>query len=910
MSNDPAVHDQPQDRPPWTISVDEVLAGQEVEPAQGLSDEQARKRREQHGANRLQTAECRSAWRIFGEQFASLIMLVLAIAAGVSLAFAHWVDAGAIALAMIVNALIGFVTELRAVRSMESLRQMSKATARVRRGGDQRTCEATKLVPGDIVTIEAGDVVPAELRLIEANALACDESALTGESEPVNKQTDIVDDPDTVVAERTNICFKGTAVTKGSGCGVVVAIGMDTQIGNISQMTAEAEGKSDPLQRQLARLALRLIWLIVVVAVIAAAGGLIAGKPLFLMFQTAVVLAVAAIPEGLPIVATLALARGMQRMARRNAVVRRLTAVQTLGSTTTVFCDKTGTLTANQLTLKTIARPDDRIDISGSGMEREGPFTREEHELELDEEPLARRALEIGVLCNNAAIPEDDRANGDPLEIALLVAGAKAGLARKELLERWPEQHEYAFDAEVKLMGTVHQRDDQLYLAAKGGPAATIDRCTGIAEREDPMDQETADCWRTTNEYLAAEGLRVLAVADRTLSEVEDDPYHDLEAVALLGFYDPPRDGVAEAITEARDAGIRVAMITGDQPRTARSIADSVGLGEAEDQQTVHGRDLAEIGEQDRGAQQRLLDARVFARINPAQKLDLVDLFQRHGHVVAMTGDGVNDAPALKKADIGIAMGARGQQVAKDAADIVLKDDALSTITVAIAYGRPILDNIRNFVIYLISGNMGEILLVGIAATAGAPLPLRPLQILYLNLIHDVFPALALGLGESAPGVMRRPPRDPSEAILTRRHWATVALYGALIAATVLGAFALALTHYGMSVDRGVSVAFMSLAFARLWHVFNMDHPTIHGTSPRVARNPWVWGALGLCTALVLLAVWTPPLADVLGLVPLGTTGWTLALVSSLLPLAIGQVARIGVAAFNRHDGGQDADGD
>lgn len=892
------MRDREPDQPtstPASRSVRAVLKDLDVDPESGLDSQEVERRREEFGPNRLREVEQEGVTAILVRQFKSLIMLVLALASGLSLAFGRWIDALAILVAILINAGIGFFTELKAFRSMEALQEMDRKFATVLRGGEQREVAAEELVPGDMILLEGGDMVTADLRVVEANNLQIDESALTGESTPVSKKPGAVDQ-DTSLAERHSMLYKGTAVTQGSGLGVVVTTGMETELGGVTSLVQEAEGEEDPLTQRLDRLASRLVKGIVVVAAVSGVAGFLAGKELLFMVETAVALFVAAVPEGLPIVATLALARGMQRMARRNALVRRLSAVQTLGATNVILTDKTGTLTENRMTL-TVARLADRtVRVGGTGLSTSGAFEVDDQEIDpLDGGPL-EEALKVAVLCNNASLG-DDQAVGDPTEVALLIWGAKAGLHRDEILEKMEEVREVSFDPETKMMATIHRTgnggEDGLLQAVKGAPDAVIQVCEQVLSEDgpEPLSSEDKDFWRNENRRLAGEGLRVLALARGSLPDPEEDPYRDLTLLGLVGLLDPVREEVREPLADCRKAGIRVVMVTGDQEETAVAVAEDLGLVEKGDG-AFPGSRIEEANSLKEEERKALLEESVFFRVTPKQKLELIALHQDGGSIVGMTGDGVNDAPALKKADIGIAMGKRGEPVAEDAADIILQDDRFATVTLAVEQGRIIFGNIRSFVVYMISGNIGEILLVFLAAVAGAPLPLLPLQILYINAVNDIFPALALGVGPGSGREMERPPRDPREPIMTRKHWRAMGIFGAVIGLPVLGSFALSLNVWGMSTEEAVTLSFLSVAFARLWHVFNMREADSGFLRNQVTSNPWVWGALGLCVGLLLLAVYLPPLAGVLDVVTPSARGWGIILVTSLVPLVLGQTLK------------------
>ena len=881
-------------RQPWANSWEETLEALEVSAKSGLTKAEVNRRRREYGSNRLRQAKSKSAWLILADQFKSLIVALLAGGALFSFIFGEWVDGIAIVAVILINAAIGFFTELRAVRSMEALREMGSVSAKVRRDGQVREVRAEELVPGDIALLEGGDVITADLQLIEASKLQANESALTGESVPVSKQVDLLED-DVPVAERSNMLFKGTAVTRGAGEGVVVATGMDTELGHISSLVEEAEEESTPLEERIDQLGQKLVWLTLGVIVVVAVAGILRGKEILLMIETGVALAVAAVPEGLPIVATIALARGMMRMAERNALINRLAAVETLGGTNVICTDKTGTLTENQMTVTRVLLDSGEIEIGGEGLEPEGEFIKNDESLKLSDDGLLRQVLEVGVLCNNASLPEEGQALGDPVEVAFLVAGVKGDIHRDELLERAPEEREDAFDPDLNMMATFHEHDDHYRVAVKGAPEAVLKVCTRLLTKdgEREMNQEGRQAWLERNRRLAEEGLRILAIAEKRVQTIDAEPYEDLAFLGLVGMIDPPREEVGRAIAACREAGIKVTMVTGDQPITARNVGLAVGLAQESDVSVIHGRDLVNPSELTEEDQKRILESPILARVSPEQKLDLIALYQGNGSIVAMTGDGVNDAPALKKADIGIAMGQRGTQVAREAADMVLKDDAFSTIVVAVEQGRVIFDNIRKFVLYLISCNVSEIAVVFLASLINAPLPIRPLQILFLNLVTDVFPALALGVGEGDAAVMKRPPRDPEEPILTRRHWGAIGGYGLIITISVLGALGLALNWLGMGEGQAVTVSFLTLAFAQLWHVFNMRDQVSNILRNEVTGNRYVWAALALCTVLLLIAVYVPFLADVLRVVDPGPKGWALVLIMSLAPLILGQILKL-----------------
>ena len=890
---------------PWTLSGQETVSRLDVAVHDGLSAAEAARRLQAHGPNLLREPRRRGPWPILAAQFKSLIVGLLAAASVAAFAFGEVIEGLAISAVIIVNAAIGFFTELRAVRSMEALRKLGTVRTRVRRDGTLREVEAESLVPGDVVILEGGDIVTADLRILQASKLQADESALTGESVPVGKAGEPLEEK-TPLAERVNMLYKGTALTRGSGEAVVVATGMNTELGAITSLVAAAQTSGTPLEKRLNSLGHKLIWATLIIAAAVVGAGILAGKEVFLMIETGIALAVAAIPEGLPIVATMALARGMHRMARRNVLINRLSAVETLGATNVIFTDKTGTLTENRMTVVNIVQEPGDVTVAGERSAAEnGAFTRDGHPVDPDRDGPLHEILETGVLCNNASIQTGDGI-GDPLETALLTVASLAGISRQDLSERMPEEREEAFDPDSKMMATFNRDGDGYRVAVKGAPEPVLEACSRImtAGGESALDDAGRQRWLQRNHEMAADGRRILALAAKRTGRLEEEPYRDLVFLGLMGLQDPPRREVHQAIEECRAAGVRVIMATGDQPVTAVNIARAVGLSEGADAEVIHGRDLQPPGDLSPEQRRRILDIDIFARVSPRQKLDLIDIHQQHGSVVAMTGDGVNDAPALKKADIGVAMGQRGTQVAREAADMVLKDDAFSSIVAAIRQGRIIFDNIRKFVVYLLSCNVSEIMAVSLTSMVNAPLPILPLQILFLNLVTDVFPALALGAGEGNPGVMRRAARDAREPILTRRHWLGIGGYSLIITLSVLGALALALSWLKLPSRQAVTVSFLTLAFAQLWHVFNMRDPGSGFFRNDITANRYIWGALTLCTGLLLLAVYLPGLSGILRLAGPGGRGWALVAAASLVPWLTGQAVKFRPAGSTPPGGG------
>lgn len=894
--------DQEPEKPlsePWSWTADEVLGYYEVSEDEGLDEEEVAQRRRLFGSNKLREAEEKSSWVILASQFKSLLVGLLVIATIVSFLFGKWMEGSAISVVLIVNAAIGFVTENRAVRSMEALRELTKIDAKVRRGGEVERIVAEELVPGDIVVLGAGDIIPADLRIIEASKLQADESALTGESVPVSKDSNPLDE-ETTLAERENMLFKGSFITRGTSEAVVVSTGMDTELGKISSLIEEAEEEETPLEQRLDRLSQKLIPALLAIAGIVAVSGILQGKEIFLMIETSIALAVATVPEGLPIVATIALARGMWRMAKRNALVNRLSSVETLGSTSIICTDKTGTLTENRMTVTRYSIETDEVEVTGTGLEIEGDFVNDSGTIDPNEDAVLRRALGVGVLCNNASCNDGEdgkKVVGDPMEVSLLIAGLKAGISRDELLESMPETREISFDPAIKMMATVHDMNGKSRFAVKGAPEAVLDSSSHILTEDgkEKLSKEKKNDLLERNNLMAEDGLRILGLAKKDVKDAEADPYEGLTFLGLVAMIDPPRKEVKPAIETCQKAGISVIMVTGDHSETARKVGYDVGLIKAEDVDVIRGEELRDPEELPERERRRLLKAPIFARVNPENKLDLIELHQKNGSIVAMTGDGVNDAPALKKADIGVAMGQRGTQVAREAADMILQDDNFSTITNAVEQGRVIFRNIRKFVFYLLSCNLSELLVIFLASLMEVPLPILPLQILFLNVVTDIFPAFALGVGEGSQGIMNQPPRDSDEPILTRKHWSGISSYGILIAIAVLGAFAIASGWFGMFINgdpnqKVVTISFLTLAFAQLWHVFNMRGGESSFLRNEITTNKYVWAALALCSVLLVLATYLPGLSTVLNTVNPGTKGWILVIGMSLLPLILGQI--------------------
>jgi Ca2+-transporting ATPase len=886
----------PDDSDWHALDAHQVASKLGVDPVHGLSTSQVTERRLRYGRNALQEVRPRAAWRILVDQFASLVIALLAVAAAIAWFTSDTAEAIAILIVLIINASVGFLTEWQAGRALDALRRQSRTTSRVRRDGFETTVDAEDLVPGDIVVLNAGDRVPADARLLEAVRLETEESALTGESTTVEKSTPSVP-AQTPLTERTSMLYLGTAVASGRGLAIVVSTGSGTQLGRIGKLVAVSTKERSPLQIQLAKLGRQLVYIVLIVAVIVIVAGWLRGDGLWMMVEVGISLAVAAVPEGLPAVTTLILALGVMRMARQRAIVRRLTAVETLGSTTVICADKTGTLTENRMTVREYYLSDGRrIEIEGS-----------ENLLEGDE--LLEHAVRIGVLCNEASFSaganDDARTIGDPTETALLVVADALVLDVSREREIHPKVAEQPFQSSTKRMTTLHRRTNGDHFAAlKGAPAVVLEACSNYRDAAGNTVALTAErraAFLATNEQMASRALRVLALAVKHFAVgFEHASDEDLESgytfLGLVGMIDPPRPGVAEAIRRARIAGIRTVMLTGDQLNTGVAIARELGLGKRVPV-ALHARDL--IGSDHNRLAELARNADVFARVSPEDKLRIVEALQRAGEVVAVTGDGVNDAPALKRANIGIAMGQRGTEVAKEAADVVLADDNFETILKAVKGGRTIYANITKFVHMMFSHNLAEVLVIFTAICAGLPLPLLPLQILWMNLVTDVFPALALAVEPASPEIMNRPPRSPHSTLLSKSFIILIGWQALMLAAIGLSAFIWALLTYGPGAHSR-TIALFALVGVQLGHTFNCRSRS-RSTFNGLFRNPFLWFAVLIVILLQILAAYLSPLAKVLGTVKPLAVDWVVICGCALLTVAIVEVAKL---IFRRRRGG------
>jgi Ca2+-transporting ATPase len=829
---------------------------------------------------------------VLAGQLRSVLVLLLLAAAAVAALTGDAADVVAIGAVLVLNVAIGFGTELRAHRAMEALLRLEVLRARVVREGRVREVDARELVPGDMIVIEAGQTVPADARLLEAAELRTVEASLSGEPGSVAKCADATLSETAPIADRRTMVYKTSSVVAGAARAVVVATGMATEVGRIGELTARVVKGRTPLERRLDALGRQLALVALAIALLIAALGAWQGMPLALLLQTAIALAVAAVPEGLPVVGTIAMAVGVRRMARRRALIRHLPVVETLGSASVICTDKTGTLTGGQMTATVLRLADREVTVSGAGLVPEGQFRAAGRLVDPAADPALSLALRIGALANAAELHQRDgtwHPVGDPTDVAFLVLARKAGMDRGRLLTEWPPVRQVPFSSRRMLMATFNQQDDRLLALVKGAPRPVIERCDRIATDAGerllrPGEREQLLDW---SRDLAARGLRVLALATSKVEAVGDELV-GLTWVGFVGLSDPPAAGVRETVRAFREAGIRTVMITGDHRLTAETLARELGLLQATDR-ALEGGEVERLSdtELDRVA----ATVGVFGRASPETKLRIIAAFQRRGEIVAMLGDGVNDAAALRKADIGVAMGGRGTDLAKEAADVILEDDRFPTIGVAIEEGRVILENVRKFVFYLFSCNLAELLVLLGAGLAGYPAALAPLQILWLNLLTDTFPALALAVEPGEPGIMQRPPADPRAAILPAAALRPTVGYAVLIALVTLAAFAWGLRDGTVAVAG--TVAFMTLAFAQILHLGNARSAGPVLSPRRALGNPFALGAAALAVALQLLAGLVPPLSRVLRVTQLSVAQWLIVGILGLVPAVVGQALKL-----------------
>jgi Ca2+-transporting ATPase len=838
-----------------STNIEDIISSLGTSQDNGLQEVEAQARLEQHGKNEIQSTEHRPWYKILVNQFKSPIVYLLIFAAAMSFYFNEWLDGIAILIVILINAVIGFYMEFQAGRSMEALQKLSSVPAKVLRDGSMKEIDSSNIVPGDLVYLEAGDMVTADARIVRLTHLQINESSLTGESVPVDKNITIVAES-TPLAEQHNMLFKGTFVTKGNAWAVVTKTGMHTELGKIANLVQQSEQSATPLEKKLQEFSKKLIWITVALVVIIFFSGWFLGHQLLEMINTSIALAVAAIPEGLPIVATLGLARGMLKMAKHNVIVKKLSAVETLGGTSVICTDKTGTLTENRMTVKSVETVESGTLITAC------------------------------VLCNTSDVSDKGDEIGDPLETALLRYAIEQKQPLSEIRSAFPKVNEEPFSSETKRMITVH-KNSQMYVSyVKGAVEEIIAMC-------EPSSRNTEFVVKA--EALASSGYKVLGFAYQKANDmsIKTSGY---ELLGVIGLIDPPRPDVFDAISECKTAGIKVVMITGDHPQTAKEIARQLGLIASTDEAAIKGSDMRPYEVLSAEDKQLWVNSKVFARVTPAQKLDLIRVYQENGQVVGMTGDGVNDAPALKKSDIGIAMGQRGTQVAQDVADMVLKDDSFASIVTAIRQGRIIFSNIRKFVIFLLSCNLSELFTIAVTAVSNLHFQLLPLQILFINLITDVLPALALGMTTGDVNIMRQKPRAMNQPIIEIQHWKAILFYSAVIAASSLGA--VTFSHYTFHESEGWNpllcnnILFFTIIGSQLLHVFNMNASGSNFFRSEVIRNRYVWYALVINLVLLVALYEITVIRTVLQLYPLSIYDWMIVCGFSLSSMVINQIAK------------------
>ncbi|ABY93903.1 MULTISPECIES: calcium-transporting P-type ATPase, PMR1-type [Thermoanaerobacter] len=889
----------------YTLHATDIAELLSTHLSKGLSSEVARQRLEEQGYNELVSKRGLTFFEMFLSQFKDFLVIILIIASLVSMLVGEVIDSAVIIMIVILNAILGVIQEYRANKALDALKKMAAPEARVIRDGTVQVIPARELVPGDIVLLEAGNYVPADLRLVESVNLKIDESALTGESVPVEKNADIVFNEEMPLGDRANSAFMGTVVTYGRGKGIVVSTGMKTEIGMIAEMLESYQDEVTPLQKKLEQTGKALGIASLVISGIVFLLGLLRGIQFLEMFMTAVSLAVAAIPEGLPAIVTIVLALGMQRMVKRNALVKKLHAVETLGSTTVICSDKTGTLTQNQMTATKIFTNGQFFSISGEGYRPYGEFYIDSSKIDPKSDTCLELLLKIGALCNDSRLEgsgtehEDQkswRILGDPTEGALVVAAAKAGIFVEDLEKTQPRLNEIPFDSDRKLMTTIHPFDGKYIAYTKGAPDVLLSLSSYIYKngQEVPLTQEDIEAIIAANKAMASQALRVLALAYKPLNDLPEEPKaEDIEKdfvfVGLIGMIDPPRPEAIEAIKTCKQAGIWPVMITGDHRDTAVAIAKDLGLIESE-AGVLTGAELDSMSDDEMFQKSR--EVSVYARVSPIHKLRIVEAIKNNGHIVAMTGDGVNDAPALKKADIGVAMGITGTDVAKETADMILVDDNFASIVSAVEEGRVIYSNIRKFIFFLLSCNIAEILIIFVSMLAGLPIPLKPVQLLWINVLTDAFPALALGMEKKEPDIMQQPPRRPEEPIIdTRMRW-QIAIQSIFMTVSIIGVFVFAL-KYTDSIEKARTFAFATLIFSELLRAFSARSETHSVFKIGFFTNHFMlWGTF-ISLILLLAVIYVPFLRTIFDTTYLSFYEMDIVIIFGLIPFAAAEISKI-----------------
>lgn len=862
---------------------DEVVRQMQSNLSTGLSHAEAELRLKKFGENKITKSKKRSPVLIFFSQFNSPIVFLLLFATGLSFYFKEWLDGIAILIVILINSAIGFYMEFQAERSMDILKKLTAIPAKIFRNGTLLEHDSINVVPGDIIYAEAGDMVPADARILRNSQLQVDESTLTGESVPVEKKNEVLNEK-TPLAERLNMLYKGTHLTKGNVWAIVTDTGMETELGKVASLVESAVQSITPLEKKLEKFSKKLIVITLGLVVIIFIAGLVNGKNFIEMLQTSVALAVAAIPEGLPIVATLALAQGMVKMARHNVIVKKLSAVETLGGTNVICTDKTGTLTENKIKVSQVVT--------------DGMIWNDGDKISSVQFEIMSR---VATLCNTAELKHvGNKVNeiGDPLETGLLKFAESIGENIDSIRQKFPKVNEEPFSSETKMMATMHSSDNGFVVYAKGAVEEMVKYCTHILSDGKPMEFNNTlkQHWLKDAEKLAESGLRVIAGAyKKDVDKNEKKIISELTFVGLFGMMDPPRKEVYNAIQECRSAGIKVIMVTGDHPSTAKNIGTQLGIYE-KDAEVIVGSQMKEYDLLSEDDKARWSSTSIFARVSPKQKLDLVKVLQEKGNVVGMTGDGVNDAPALKKADIGIVMGLRGTQVAQEVADMILKDDSFNSIVTAIKQGRIIFENIQKFVIFLLSCNLSELLVIAVASIFSLHFQLFPLQILFINLITDVLPALALGVIEGNDAIMKQKPKSIESPIIDTKKWWTIIFYSAVIATTSLGG--VFISHFTIHAAElwnpqlCNNILFYSIIFSQLLHVFNMGKSGTNYFKSEVFKNRYVWLAVIVNLALVIGINFSEPIRNVLSVYPMSSLDWIISIASAIAAMLIIQFAK------------------
>ena len=881
-----------------SLRADTALQQLQSSPTQGLAPEEAARRLAQHGPNRLPQQRKRPAWLRLLLQFHNVLIYVMLVAAAVTAALGHWLDTGVLMGAVIINAIIGFVQEGKAESSLDAIRRMLSLHATVLRGGDRAVVDAETLVPGDVVMLASGDKVPADLRILQAKGLRANEAVLTGESVPCDKSEDAVA-ADAPLAERRGMLYSGTLVASGTAVGLVVGTGTGTELGRISALLATVEATTTPLLRQIARFSHWLALVIVAFVVITFAIGVLwRGQAPAEMFMMAVALAASAIPEGLPAIMTITLALGVRRMARHNAIIRQLSAVETLGSVTVICSDKTGTLTCNEMTVQRVVTADQVYEVTGTGYAPEGGLHRGSQSVSMDDHPALAPLARASLLCNDASLKQGDTGwvlTGDPTEGALLTLALKAGLDASDEHASHPRTDAIPFESEHRFMATLHHdHAGHAMVFVKGAPERVLDMCATQRDAQGHDAPLDPDYWRRAVGDCAARALRVLAIAIKTVPAQQqalqfDDMESGFTLLGLLGSMDPPRPEAMKAVAECHAAGIRVKMITGDHGETARAIGAQLGIGVGKPALTGAEIELLD----DEALKQVAQEVDVFARASPEHKLRLVQALQAQGEVVAMTGDGVNDAPALKRADVGVAMGHNGTEAAKDAAAMVLADDNFATLGHAVREGRGIYDNVRKFILFMLPTNGGEALIVFSAIVFGLVLPLTPAQVLWINLVTSSTLGLALAFEPAEGDVMRRRPRNPAESLLTGLFVWRVVMVSVLMACASLGLFLWELGQ-GASLETARTMAVSTVVLAEMFYLLSSRHITDSVlTREGLLGNPKVPLTIALCAGLQLAFVHAPWLQTVFGSTDLTATEWLRVVLAGAAVFAVSEVEKV-----------------